>query len=85
MTLAELMKECDYGTKFELHDSKDGRMVANTPKGLEKYKDIEIVGFRPHIKTEKYSTYARVEAVMFVWGAYCDIQDVKKREKEQKV
>lgn len=83
MTLAELMKIVDYGTEIELYDAKNGKMVSNTPKGLEKYKDVELMGFKPHLKfsKERYAnSFATVKAVMFVWGSHYDIERIKESE-----
>ena len=84
MTLAELMNIVDYGTEIELHNAKDGKMVANTPKGLEKYKEIELMGFKPHLKfsnRDRYAnSFATVKAIMFVWGSHYDIKRIKESE-----
>lgn len=85
MTLAELMKIVDYGTEMELHDAKDGKLVASTSKGLEKYKDIELMGFKPHLKfsnKDRYAnSFASVKAVMYVWGLHYDIERIRENGK----
>lgn len=80
MTLNELIKECDYGTSFELHNAEDGKMVANTKKGLEKYGTVQVIGFHPCIKySNTCGNSAIVKAILYVWGSSYDIQKVKER------
>ena len=78
------MNICDYATVLELHDSIDGKKVAFNQKSLEKYKEVEVIGFHPHLKVDKSERNAMVMAVLYVWGSHSDIQDVKEREKENK-
>ncbi len=79
MKLSELMNECDYATEIELHNARDGRLVANTPKSLKKYGTVEVIGFHPQLKMSSDGKLAR--PFLYVWGHSCDIQDVKEKEK----
>ena len=85
MKLGELMEMCDYGTLFELHDSMNGKMVANTEKMLEKYESVEVIGFHPIFKSDSRDRRCSfVRAILFVWGSHKGILAVREQGKEQK-
>ena len=45
---------------IELHSGYDGKMVASSPQGVEKFADAEILSIMPQIKVTKHSCdYAR--------------------------
>ena len=52
MKVKELYEIAKYSA-IELHSGFDGKMVASSPKGVEKFADAEILSIMPQIKAKK--------------------------------
>jgi len=54
-------------SEIELHSGFDGRMVACSPKSIEKFGDAEVLSIMPQIKVTKQSCdYARAYLYVFI-------------------
>ena len=77
MKVKDLYEIAKYSS-IELHSGFDGKMVASSPKGVEKFADAEILSIMPQIKVTKHSCdYARTYLYVFV-----DNNDVERIKNE---
>ena len=72
------LQEIAKHSAIELHSGFDGKMIASSPKGVEKFADAEILLVIPKIKTTKTSCdYARAYLYVLV-----DVNDVERIKNE---
>lgn len=82
MKVKDLYEIAKYSA-IELHSGFDGKMVASSPKGVEKFEDAEILSIMPQIKVTKHScNYAR--AYLYVFVDNNDVERIKNETQSDK-
>lgn len=85
MTVKELYEVAEY-SRIELHSGLDGKLIASSRAGIEKYAEAKVLTIIPKFKVSKHSgDYAT--AYLYVFINYGDIRrinaDAEKALKER--
>ena len=82
MKVKELYEIAKY-SEIELHSGFDGKMVASSPKGVEKFADAEVLLIIPRIKITNHSCdYAK--AYLYIFIANNDIERINNETQSNK-
>ncbi len=72
--LSDFRKLAEYQT-IHLKNSRNGRIVANSKKGLDKFNEIEIHGIFQELEFGREKNYAR--PIIICWVYDCDVERIK--------
>lgn len=75
--LSDLRKFAEY-ERIRLMDMKDGRIVASSNKGLDRYNDCEIYGIRLQLDFNREKNYAI--PIIVGWVMHSDVENIRKME-----
>lgn len=82
MKVKELYEIAKY-SEIELHSGFDGKMVASSPKDVEKFADAEVLLIAPLIKVAKHSCDC-AKAYLYVFIGNNDIERIENETQDNK-
>lgn len=74
MKVSDLRKFAEY-EKIYLSDCKDGRIVASSCKGLDKYNDCVVYGIRLQLDIGREKDFAR--PIIVGWILHSDVEKIR--------
>lgn len=77
MKVSELRKFAEYETIY-LSDCMDGRIVASSSYGLDKYNDCVVYGIRLQLDVGREKDYAR--PIIVGWILHSDVKKVRENK-----